>query len=72
MSKRVDRAQLRGKPLDTDCLLAHRSHHEYGLQDKRIFCYGIIRPWSDEYLEKCKICGAFVDNAEPLKKEQEE
>lgn len=62
----INRATLRGKPLDIDCLLARQSSHEYGLNDKRIFCYGLIDCMCDEYLEKCRKCGAFVDNAEPL------
>lgn len=66
---KIDRAKLRGKPLDKDCRLARTSSHEYGLQDNRIFCYGLIRPWSDEYLDKCRTCGAFVDNAKPLESE---
>lgn len=66
---RIDRAKLRGKPLDKDCRFARRSDHEYGLQDNRVFCYGLYTDMSDgEIQEKCKVCGAFVDNAKPLER----
>ena len=62
----IDRAKLRGKPLDEDCKRAHRTSHEYGIKDDRVFCYGIVNLMYDEPLEKCLECGAFVDNAKPL------
>lgn len=64
--KRVNRAKLRGRPLDSDCKKANRSTGEYGNDDRRVFCYGIIDMMNDEYLTKCKQCGAFVFNAKPL------
>ena len=64
--KRVNRAILRGKPLDRDCRSANRSTGEYGDDDRRVFCYGWIDAMTDEYLTKCKECGAFVYNAKPL------
>lgn len=67
--KKVNRARLRGKPLDSDCKTAKTSTGEYGNDDRRVFCYGIIDSMNDEYLEKCKVCGAFVYNAKPLEVE---
>lgn len=64
--KKVNRARLRGKPLDSDCKSANTTTGEFGNYDKRIFCYGLIDAMNDEYLEKCKVCGAFVYNAKPL------
>lgn len=61
----ISRAQLRGKPLDDDCRIARQSSHEYGMNDNRVFCYGLMDRMTDEYLQKCRECGAFVDNAEP-------
>ena len=57
---------LRGKPLDEDCVTARQSSHEYGENDNRVFCYGLIDSMNDEYLAKCKVCGAFVNNAKSL------
>ncbi|WP_206457904.1 hypothetical protein [Anaerovorax sp. IOR16] len=59
------RAKLRGKPLDEDCKKAIISTCEYGPTDNRKFCYGLCEPSTEEVLEKCKGCKAFVDNAEP-------
>ena len=59
------RAAQRGKPLDEDCKRAYRSKYEYGSHDDRIFCYGLIDLRYDEPADKCRECGAFVDNAKP-------
>ena len=67
--KKVNRAVLRGKPLDRDCKSACTTTGEYGNDDRRVFCYGIIDAMNDEYLTKCKECGAFVYNAKPLEVE---
>ena len=69
MIKKVNRAKLRGRPLDSDCKTANRSTGEYGNDDCRVFCYGIIDTMNDEYLTKCKECGAFVYNVKPLEVE---
>lgn len=62
----INRAKLRGKPLDEDCKKAVRTSHEYGLQDNRVFCYGLYKEMSDwEIKKKCRECGAYVYNAEP-------
>lgn len=64
---RIDRATLRGKPLDDDCKRAKPSTHEYGLSDKRIYCYGLFAPnGSKEIHPKCEECGAYCRNAMPL------
>lgn len=60
-----NRAQLRGKPLDADCKRAYTSRHEYGPEDDRVFCLGLIDFMNDEYLDKCRTCKANVYNAEP-------
>lgn len=62
----MNRAKLRGEPLEEFCKKAYTTTNEYGLDDKRIFCYGWLDSTSDEYLDECKICGALVNNAEPL------
>ena len=64
--KRVNRAKLRGRPLDSDCKKAYRSTGEYGNDDRRVYCYGYTDAMTDEYLTKCKECGAFVYNAKAL------
>lgn len=66
MQKIINRAKLRGKPLDEDCKKAKTTSCEYGIYDSRIFCFGIVDMKTDEYLSKCRECGAFVDNAEPI------
>ena len=62
---RTDRAAQRGKPLDKDCYKAHISKHEYGMNDNRCFCYGLIDLMYDDYLQKCRECGAWAYNAKP-------
>lgn len=66
----VTRAELRGEPLDPECYRANRTTHEDGVEDNRIFCYGLFREQSEsEVCDKCLKCKAFVENAEPLKGE---
>ena len=66
--KRITRAQLRGKPLDSDCKLYGRTDpYQYGTKDKRCFCTGIWNLMYEAIEEKCYECGAYVGNAEPLK-----
>jgi len=57
----------RGKPLDADCLKANISKHEYGPNDNRCFCYGLINPMYEEELPKCRECGAYIYKAKPRK-----
>lgn len=61
----ISREKLRGKKLDKDCKKAYTTSHEYGLDDDRVFCLGLIDLSNDELLEKCEICKAYVDNSEP-------
>ena len=61
---------LRGKPLELDCKSAKTTTGEFGNDDRRVFCYGIIDCETDEYLTKCKKCGAFEYNAKPLEVER--
>lgn len=64
--KKISRAKLRGKKLDEDCKVACTSTNEYGPDDDRVFCYGLVDCSTDEFFEKCKNCKAFVYNATPL------
>lgn len=61
----ISRAKLRGKELDKDCKTAHTTSHEYGLDDDRVFCYGLVDYSTDELIEKCKNCKALAYNATP-------
>lgn len=68
--KRVSRAQLRGKPLDEDCkIYGMISRYEYGEEDNRCFCFGLINPMYEDYEQKCRDCKAWSRNAEPPKEE---
>ena len=64
--KMVNRAILRGEKLDDDCKKANTTINEYGPQDNRCFCYGLMDCSTESYLEKCINCGAFIDNAKPI------
>ena len=64
--KMVNRAILRGEKLDDDCKKANTLTNEYGPQDNRLFCYGLVDCSTESYLEKCINCEALVDNAKPL------
>ena len=57
----INRAKIKGQPLDDDCKTARVCAEE----DKGIkycFCYGIVDLRYDEYLDKCKNCKACVKN----------
>ena len=63
----ISRAKLRGKPLDSDCKKAHRTTHECGMKDNRVYCYGLCEDMSDWKIQKkCRECGAYIDNITPL------
>lgn len=64
--KRINRAQLRGKPLDEDCKKAYTLTHEYGEHDNRVFCMGLIDLMDDEPVTECEKCAAWYRNATPL------
>lgn len=63
--KRKTREQLRGRPLDELCKKAHTAPYEYGPEDNRVFCHGLIDAMTDEPPDQCRICGAFVRNETP-------
>lgn len=66
--KKINRAKLRGKPLDSECKRANRTTHEYGLEDNRVFCFGLYTELSDcDIRVECLNCAAYVYNATPLK-----
>lgn len=65
----INRAKLRGKKLDEDCKKANTTTHEYGLNDDRVFCYGLYDFGGVDLIEKCEKCKAYVYNAQPLSKE---
>lgn len=67
--KRVSRAQMRGQPLEPICKKAHTTTNEYGLADKRVFCCGIWEAMTDDPLETCRVCKAFIQNEEPPKED---
>ena len=66
MTTNISRRKIRGKALDADCKKAKVSTNEYGPYDDRRFCYGLIDRSTDDYLNKCVDCAAFVNNAKPL------
>lgn len=66
----ISRAKLRGKKLDEDCKRAYTSTNEYGPDDDRIFCYGLVDYSTDELIEKCKNCKALAYNATPPQEER--
>lgn len=69
--KTINRAQLRGKPLDLLCRRAKTTRHEFSPKDNRVFCYGLYDCMTEELTRSCKDCKALVDNAEPVKEETE-
>jgi len=62
----ISREKMRGESLDDDCNEAQISRNEYGPQDHRCFCYGLIDCSTESYLKKCIECSAFTDNAKPM------
>ena len=69
--KTINRAQLRGKPLDLMCKRARTTRHECGPKDNRVFCFGLADCMTEELVPTCRHCKALVDNAEPLDNEKE-
>lgn len=66
MPKIINRAELRGKQLDRDCIEIARTTKEFP-NDNRRFCTGLVDASTDDLLPKCKICKAHCDYAEPIK-----
>lgn len=56
----IPRSVLRGYPLLPMCRLAKISKHEYGPDDDRCFCYGLVDGKTDAPLYECVNCGAYV------------
>ena len=71
MGKIINRAKMRGKPLDKDCRKAHVTRYEYGENDNRCYCLGLYDPMYDEPCEQCIECFAFVNNEVPPKEVSE-
>lgn len=69
--KTINRAQLRGEPLDPMCKRARTTRHEFGPHDNRVFCYGLyaLGPEDGQLHGSCLDCKALVDNAEPVEVE---
>ena len=69
----ISREKLRGKPLDSDCMRANKTTHEYGMEDDRVYCYDLYEDMSDwKIRKKCRECGAYVENATPLEGGEQE
>lgn len=64
MAFRKTRAELRGRRLDAACHEARTTKHEFGPDDERVFCYGLL-DCDEVYADECCECGAFVWNALP-------
>jgi len=60
--KKVNRAELRGIPLEKECLKANTTTHEYGPNDNRIFCRGLYDGSTEELIEMCLNCKANIEN----------
>jgi len=69
MKIEISREQIRRKALDDDCKTAKISRNEYGADDNRCFCNGLIDCSTEEYLQKCVECRALAYNAKPLQGE---
>lgn len=65
----ISRAAIRGCKLDKDCHRAIISKCEYGPEDKRCFCYGLVELSTECALEKCRECKAYAYNAQPPKED---
>lgn len=63
----IGREKQRGKPLEWFCKFATVFKYEFGENDKRCFCHGLIDIENDEVFEECIKCGAYAINAKPPK-----
>lgn len=63
---KINRAKLRGKPLDNDCYKARTTIHEYGKYDNRCFCLGLADRKTDEPIKKCIQCKAYIYYADKI------
>lgn len=62
--KIINRAKLRGKPLDDICKKAKPASQEYA-NDNRVFCMGYIDARTEEAVDECLKCRAYIWNATP-------
>ena len=67
--KTIGRDKVRGKPLNHDCYSARISRHEFGMDDPRVFCFGLYTEMGDDIQTDCVTCKAYVGNAKPPKEE---
>lgn len=65
------RSALRGKKLDFYCKTAKTTTHEFGPDDKRVFCHGLIDMRYEELVPECRVCGAHVDKAQSPERDGE-
>ena len=63
--KTIGRDKIRGKRMEHDCYSAKTSRHEFGEDDPRVFCHGLLDT-ADNILPKCLKCKAYTYNATPL------
>lgn len=68
---RINRAKLRGIPLEPYCKEANTTTNEFGKEDKRVYCFGLYdnnfpNRLGDFICDECKNCKAFIDNITPL------
>ncbi len=68
--RRLTRADLRGKPLESYCKRANTT-----TEDNRVYCYGLhqnnISGFGEWLADCCRECKAYVDNVTPLKDRSE-
>ena len=58
--RKVNRAELRGKPLADKCYRAYASKNEYRTESVNVTaCYGLMSD-PENYERECAGCGAFV------------
>lgn len=71
--KRKTRAQMRGKPLDDDCKKYGRPDSgQFGPEDRRCFCTGMLDRMTDDIVDKCRECAAWNALATPIETEVSE
>ena len=61
LENKMNRAELRGKKLEVFCKEAKTTTNEHGLNDNRVFCYGLNDSSTDSLIHECKDCKAHVN-----------
>lgn len=64
--KKVNRQELRGKPLEVDCKCASTDYEIVNNKIKYTYCLGWVDKRNDEIIDRCKNCKAFVDNVSTM------